>query len=124
MRRHTPRYGISVVFFRHAGHCRDSDAETPTTGVDWPHNLVRAYPWAHAGMLHRVFQRPFGTVCTVWTWFVMLHLVATVMGRHHRPGFLPCGSARRGLGRSSHLADLLGRNLVIQLASQTCLMGI
>lgn len=35
----------------------------------------------------------------------------------------PCSLARRGLGRSSHLADFLGGDLVVRLASQVCLAG-
>jgi hypothetical protein len=39
-------------------------------------------------------------------------------------GFLPCGSAQRGFGRSPLLADLLDGDLVGRHASQTCSTGI
>jgi hypothetical protein len=55
--------------FGHVGHYRDSGAEVPTTGVDWPHESVRVYLWAHAEVFHRVCQRPFGIVCMIQTWF-------------------------------------------------------
>jgi hypothetical protein len=54
---------------------------------------------------------------------VMLRLVMAVVCRQRRPGFLHCGSARRGLDRSPRLADSLGGGLVIRPASQTCLVG-
>jgi hypothetical protein len=54
--------------FEYAGHYRDSSTEAPTTEVDWPHESVRVYPWAHAEVFHHVCQRPFGTICTVRTW--------------------------------------------------------
>jgi hypothetical protein len=36
---------------------------------------------------------------------------------------LPCKLTRRGLGRPLRLADLLGRDLVVHLTSQTCSAG-
>jgi hypothetical protein len=51
------------------GHFRDSGAEISATGVDRLHESVRVYPWAHAGVFHRVCLRPFGTVGMVRSWF-------------------------------------------------------
>jgi hypothetical protein len=51
------------------GHWRDSDAEASTIGVDRPCKPVRVYSWAHAGVFHRVCLMPYGTVCTIWSWF-------------------------------------------------------
>jgi hypothetical protein len=63
-------------------------------------------------------------VLYVWSrrGLVMLRLVAGVVGRQHWPRFLPCGPARRGLGRSSRLidlldGDLLGEDMFSRLAS-------
>lgn len=55
--------------------------------------------------------------------FVMLRLVAVVVGGQRRPEFLPCGSAWRGFGRSPCLIDLLGGGSVVRPASQTCSRG-
>jgi hypothetical protein len=55
---------------------------------------------------------------------MMLRLVVVVVGRQHRPVFLPCGSAWQGFGRSPRLANLLDRDLVARPALQTCSAGI
>jgi hypothetical protein len=131
--------------FGYAGHCRDSDAKALMTGVDWPHEFVRVYPWAHEGVFRRVCQRPFGTVCTVRTW---LGDVVSYRDRHglaasafvpslwirlsdtwsftpprrlarrilgHLPP--PRRLTRRGLSCPSHLANSLGEDLVVRPAS-------
>jgi hypothetical protein len=51
---------------------------------------------------------------------VMMCLVTVVVGQQRWPGFLPCGSAWRELGRSSHLADLLSGDLIVRPVSQAC----
>jgi hypothetical protein len=135
----------------HAGHYRDSDAEAHKTEVDWPHESVRVYLWAHAGVIHRVCQRPFDIVCMVQTWFgdvasccdhcgpVASAWVPSLWIRSCRSlvvrptsqtrsagvwSFIPpCRLAQRGLGHSPRLVDLLGGDLVVCLASQTCSAG-
>lgn len=46
------------------GHYRDSGAEVPATGVDWPHKLARVYVRMCAGAYRLVQQRPFGITLT------------------------------------------------------------
>jgi hypothetical protein len=56
------------------------------------------------------------TFLVLYVWsrrgLVMLCLVTTVVGQQRWLGSLPCRSARRGLGRSPRVADLLDRDLV------------
>jgi hypothetical protein len=63
----------------YAGHCRDSDAKAFMIEVDWPHESVRVYPWAHAGVFCCVSQSHLGTVYTVQAW---LGNVASYCGCH------------------------------------------
>jgi hypothetical protein len=105
------------------GHCRYFDAEPSTTGVDRPRELVRAYSWVHTRVFHHVYLTPFGIVGTTCSWLVTLCLVGAIRGRQRWPRFLPCGSARWGFDRSPHLAHLIGGDLVVHPASQTCSAG-
>jgi hypothetical protein len=50
----------------------------------------------------------------------MLCLVAAVVDQQRWPRLLPCGSTWWAIGWSPRLADLLGRDLVVHPASQTC----
>jgi hypothetical protein len=62
---------LSMVYmlcsFGYAGHCRDSGAKTLMTEVDWLHESLRVYSWAHVGVFRHVNQSPLGTVHTVQT---------------------------------------------------------
>jgi hypothetical protein len=123
--------------FGYVGHCRDFGAEALLTEVDWLHESVWVFPWAHAGVFHCVSQRPLGAVCTIQTW---LDDVASYCGRRGlaastcvpflRISLVGTWSSapsrrltRRGLGRSSRLADLLGGDLVGKWAGER-LMGL
>jgi hypothetical protein len=51
----TPSMGYCLVLYGVWGQCRDFGAEVSLTRVGRPHESVRVYPWAHAGMFHRVY---------------------------------------------------------------------
>jgi hypothetical protein len=57
------------------GHRKDFGAKAPTTEVDWPHEPVMVYPWAHVGcsivcagyflVLYVRFGRDLAMLCLV-----------------------------------------------------------
>jgi hypothetical protein len=124
LHRHKPWYGVPVVFLQVCCHYRDSGAETPMTEVDWPHEPVKLYLWAHT----RVFFISAIDLLVLYIWFrlglAMLRLVVAAAGWQRRSVFPSCGSAWWTLSRSPRLADLLSWDLVICLAPHTCSAGM
>jgi hypothetical protein len=120
------------------GHCRGFGAGVPVTGVNQTHESVRTYPRVHARVCHHVCQKPFGTVCTIWTWFVddasswVPSLLVCFAGTwsfspphrlaRQRHGRSPCFTDSFGgdFSRLPRLAGSLGGDLVVHPASQTC----
>jgi hypothetical protein len=120
------------------GHYRGFGAWVPVTGVDQSHESVRTYLRVHAGVCHRVCKKPFGTVCTIWTWFgddvsswvpsLLVHLAETWSFSsprrlaRQRHGRSPCFADSLGgdFSRSPRLVGSLGGDLVIRPALQTC----
>jgi hypothetical protein len=66
-------------------------------------------------VLYVRFKRGLAMLHLVAT--IGLRLTATIMGRHRRLGFPPCGSSRWGFGRSPHPIDLIGGDSVVRPAS-------
>ena len=92
----------------YAGHCRDSGTKAFMTEVVWPHESMKVYPWAHAGVFCCVSQSHLGIVYTVQAW------LGNVVS------YCDC----RGLASSACvLMDQLGGYLVVHPASQICLTG-
>jgi hypothetical protein len=104
-------------YFGYAGHCRDFEAEALMTEVDWPHESVRVYMWAHARVFHCASQSLWVLYVRFRRGLAMLRLVATVAVCQRWFMFPSYGSAWRLLGHSPSRANLLGRNLVVRPAS-------
>jgi hypothetical protein len=118
------RYGIYVTSFQYVGHYRDSDAEIPTNGVDWPHSplgvcfgqYVARCCLASIGDLLTPHSRPGRSLVTT-------RLVSLTWACIIRSTLLLRSQNGVGLGRLLCLASLLGRDLVARSASSGCSAG-
>jgi hypothetical protein len=133
--------------FLYAGHYRDSDAEVPTTRVDWPHMSAGARLRLYVTTYRCVRHGLLDTVLVARTWFGGGASFHADMGQQHcvGPSLSPVAwhgawsfaclmgllggglvvrsaswVARQRFGRPLRLAGLLGRGLVVHSASRGC----
>jgi hypothetical protein len=120
MRRHTPGMVIPSHPFLYAGHYRGSDAEVPTTRVDWPHMSavarLRLYVTTYRCVRHGLLD----TVLVARTWFGGGASFHADMGQQHCVGPSLSPIAWHGTWSFACLVGLLGGGLVVRSASRVC----
>jgi hypothetical protein len=124
--------------FWYAGHCKDSDAKVPTTGVDWPYMLVwvclvqyvTTYCLTFIGDPSTSYPRPgcglvmIRHVTLTWACIIGLFLFLHRLDWHETWLLvLPHGVARHEVGRPLRFARLLDRDLVARSVSRGCSAG-